>query len=102
MLATFSLVTLAWVFFRNNITKSVTILKKIMTVSFSDKINTPFNHVEMWFCVFLILFLLIKERYYQNIPTKNTAAFFILFVTLSFATYFLGVFITNQFIYFQF
>jgi len=101
-LITFTLVTLAWVFFRNNITKSIIILKRITTVSLADKINTPFNQTEMWFCVFLILFLLVKERYYQNIPTKSTPAFFILFITLSFVTYFLGVFITNQFIYFQF
>jgi alginate O-acetyltransferase complex protein AlgI len=102
ILTTFVLVTLAWVFFRNDLRKSLIILKKIPTLSLADKIHSPFNHVEMWFCVFLMLFLLIKEHYYQNIPTKNTAAFFILFTTLSFATYFLGVFVTNQFIYFQF
>lgn len=102
ILTTFSLVTIAWIFFRNTLRNSIIILKKIPTLSFADKIHTPFNQVEMWFCVFLMLFLLIKEHYYQNIPTKNTAGFFVLFITLSFLTYFLGVVTTNQFIYFQF
>ena len=102
ILTTFILVTVAWIFFRNNLRNSVIILKKIPTISLADKIQTPFNQVEMWFCVFLMIFLLVKEHYYQNIPTKNTIGFFVLFITLSFLTYFLGVVTTNQFIYFQF
>jgi len=102
VLITFVLVTLAWVFFRNSISRSIVILKKVTTLSLSETIQTPFNLVEMWFCVFLIFFLLIKERYYQHIPTKSTAGFLVLFATISFLTYFLGVFVKNQFIYFQF
>ncbi|MDQ6479484.1 MBOAT family O-acyltransferase [Dyadobacter sp. LHD-138] len=102
VLMTFILVTLTWVFFRNNITKSVIIFKQITTLSLSDKINTPFNHVEMWFCVFLIVFLLVKEHYCQHIPTKNTTVFVLLFITILSLVYFLGVVIKNQFIYFQF
>lgn len=99
---TFMLVTLAWVFFRNSIGRSVIILKGIANLSFSDKILTPLNSVEMWFCVFLIVFLLIKEHYYLKIPTRNTTVFFILFPIIAFLTYFLGVLTENQFIYFQF
>ncbi|WAC12009.1 MBOAT family O-acyltransferase [Dyadobacter pollutisoli] len=99
---TFMLVTLAWVFFRNSIGRSVVILKEIANLSFSDKILTPLNSVEMWFCVFLIVFLLIKEHYYLKIPTRNTTVFFILFPIIAFLTYFLGVLTENQFIYFQF
>jgi alginate O-acetyltransferase complex protein AlgI len=62
ILITFLLVDLAWIFFRNSIGRSVQILKKISTLSLADKIQTPFNEIEMWFCVFLILFLLIKEH----------------------------------------
>ena len=99
---TFMLVTLAWVFFRNSISESLVILGKIATLSFSEPILTPFNTVEMGFCVFLILFLLVKEHYYEKIPTHNTATFFVLFPIIAFLTYFLGVVSENQFIYFQF
>jgi alginate O-acetyltransferase complex protein AlgI len=102
ILVTFTLVTLAWVFFRNSISRSSVILKSIANVSLSDKILTPFNTVEMWFCVFLIAFLLIKEHYYERIPTKSTTLFFILFPMIVALTYFLGVMTENQFIYFQF
>lgn len=102
VVVTFILVGLAWIFFRNSIGNSMVILSKIVTLSLSDRIETPFNLVEMWFCVFLILFLLVKEHYCQNIPTKNTVVFFLLFITLSFLVYFLGVVTSNQFIYFQF
>jgi alginate O-acetyltransferase complex protein AlgI len=99
---TFMLVTLAWVFFRNSIGRSIIILKSIANLSLSDKIMTPLNSVEMWLCVFLIVFLLIKEHYYEKIPTRNTTVFFILFPIITFLTYFLGVLSENQFIYFQF
>jgi len=102
---TFILVTIAWIFFRNNqapVARSFSILQKILTVSFKEPLHTPFNQVEMWFCVFLIFFLLIKEHRYQIIPTGKTSFFFVLFFTISFLTYFLGVVTENQFIYFQF
>ncbi|NIJ51642.1 MBOAT family O-acyltransferase [Dyadobacter arcticus] len=102
LLITFTLVTLAWVFFRNSISRSVVILRGIANLSFSDQILTPFNAIEMGFCVFLIFFLLIKEHYYEKIPTHNTTLFFILFPITAFLTYFLGVMTENQFIYFQF
>jgi len=102
---TFILVTIAWVFFRNNLApvhRSFTILHKMATLSWSEPFYTPFNHIEMWFCVFLICFLLIKEHYFEKIPTKNTAVFYIYFCLIASLTYFLGVVTENQFIYFQF
>ncbi|MCF2491581.1 MBOAT family protein [Dyadobacter sp. CY347] len=102
VLLTFALVTLAWIFFRNSLSRSMVIFEKIGNLSLSDKILSPFNHVEMWFSVFLIGFLLWKEHYFEKIPTRNTALFFILFPTIAFLTYFLGVITENQFIYFQF
>ena len=102
---TFILVTLAWVFFRNKeapVKRSFTILGKIANLSWTEPLHTPFNHIEMWFCVFLIIFLLVKEHYYEKIPTSNTAVFFFLFPLITFLTYFLGVVTENQFIYFQF
>ena len=105
MIFTFVLVTIAWIFFRNNqapVGRSFSILHKISTVSFAEPLHTPFNQVEMWFCVFLIIFLLAKEHWYQHIPTRKTSSFFLLFCTTAFLTYFLGVVTENQFIYFQF
>ncbi|QRR03467.1 MBOAT family O-acyltransferase [Dyadobacter sandarakinus] len=102
---TFVLVTIAWVFFRNKeapVMRSFVILNKIFHLSWTDPLRTPFNAVEMWFCVFLIAFLLVKERFYKRIPTANTRLFFILFPVIAFLTYFLGVVTENQFIYFQF
>ncbi|MCF0039177.1 MBOAT family O-acyltransferase [Dyadobacter fanqingshengii] len=102
VLLTFALVTLAWIFFRNSLSRSMVIFEKIGNLSFSDQISSPFNQVEMWFCVFLIGFLLWKEHYFEKIPTASTAVFFILFPIIAFLTYFLGVITENQFIYFQF
>lgn len=102
VLLTFALVTLAWIFFRNSLSRSMVIFEKIGNLSFSDQISSPFNQVEMWFCVFLIGFLLWKEHYFEKIPTASTAVFFILFPIIAFLTYFLGIITENQFIYFQF
>lgn len=102
VMITFLLVTITWIFFRNPIDHSFSIIKKIMTLSLTENISSPFNVVEMWFCVFLIFLLLMKEHYFQKIPTRNTVSFFLLFISITFLTYFLGVFTKNQFIYFQF
>ena len=100
---TFTLVMLAWVFFRvEHTTDAFVILRKIAHVSFSDELKTPLNAAEMWFCVFLIIVLQIKEYYYLYVPTKNTAVFYTLFIGTLVLTYFFGVFGSNQFIYFQF
>lgn len=105
VLFTFSLVTLAWIFFRNvkqPISRALMIIDKIMHLSLSDKIVSPLNVTEMWFCVVLIGFLLLKEKYYLHIPTRNTPLFIALFVFTGFLCYFFGVFNSSQFIYFQF
>ncbi len=105
IITTFTLVSIAWVFFRNNmapVSRSFHILYKIATLSFSETINTPFNTVEMWFCVFLVLFLMLKEHYFEKIKTKNNLFFLVLFSVILVATYFLGLVTENQFIYFQF
>ena len=100
---TFVLIMLTWVFFRaHNLSDAFLILKRIATLSISDHIDSPMNSVEMWFSIFLIVFLLVKEQFYLTIPTRNTTRFAVLFVLLTFVTYLFGVFSSNQFIYFQF
>ncbi|CAG4990859.1 hypothetical protein DYBT9275_00628 [Dyadobacter sp. CECT 9275] len=105
MVVTFILVTIAWVFFRNDqapVHRSFSILHKIATLSWREPLYSPYNAVEMWFCVFLIFFLLVKEKYYERIPSENSKLFYILLPLILFLTYFLGVVTENQFIYFQF
>jgi alginate O-acetyltransferase complex protein AlgI len=102
---TFALVALTWVFFRNDkapVGQAFDILRKIFTLSWYEPLRSPLNSVEMWFCVGLIVFLLVKEHYYLRIPTRNTTFFFSLFAVLCVFIYFFGVFTSNQFIYFQF
>jgi alginate O-acetyltransferase complex protein AlgI len=102
ILFTFMLVTFTWVFFRNTLGNSLIILGKIAELSFSDTLVTPFNQTEMWFCVFLIVFLLIKEHYFEKIPTRNTGLFYLSFTLFTALIYLLWVVTENQFIYFQF
>lgn len=102
-LITFVLIMLTWVFFRaRSLSDAFLILRRIPTLSFSDHLDSPMNTIEMWFSIFLIVFLLVKEQFYLTIPTRNTFRFAALFVLITFATYLFGVFSSNQFIYFQF
>ncbi len=109
---TFVLVMLTWVFFAvgdnprmtfgQEVRSSFLILKKIMTLSFYDPVQSVLNSVEMWFCVVLIGVLLLKEHYLFHIPTRRNATFWSVFLVLVLVNYFFGVFESNQFIYFQF
>ena len=103
VLITFVLIMLTWVFFRaKSVQDAFLILGRIVTLSFRDHIDSPMNATEMWFSLFLIGFLLVKEYFYLYIPTRNTVRFAVLFVLITFVTYLFGVFSSNQFIYFQF
>jgi alginate O-acetyltransferase complex protein AlgI len=102
---TFGLVMLTWVFFRNHkapVGNAFHILGKIVFSPFDGPLSTPFNSAELWFCVFLVAVLFVKEKFYLTIPTRNTVLFFILFPLICFLSYLFGVFTSNQFIYFQF
>jgi alginate O-acetyltransferase complex protein AlgI len=100
---TFGLVMLAWVFFRaDTLRNAFVVFEKIFSASIQDIFASPLNHVEIGFSVFLILILMLKERFYFQISTKNDLRFYIMMVGFVVVNYFLGVFNTNQFIYFQF
>lgn len=102
-LITFILVMLTWVFFRaKGITNAKIILQKIFSFSFSDTISTPFHANEMIFCWLLIVLLLLKDKFWKVISTRNTPQFYVIFISFLVLSYFLGVFKANQFIYFQF
>lgn len=103
VLFTFALIMLTWVFFRaRTVGDAVLILQRIATLSLTDTLYSPLNATEMWFSLFLIAFLLVKEYFYLYIPTRNTARFYALFVLIMVVNYLFGVFSANQFIYFQF
>lgn len=103
LIGTFSLVTFAWIFFRAaNISLALGIVYKIFHISISESLSLNINSFEMWFIIFLLGGLLLKEKFYLTIPTKNTALFFPLFFMIVSCCYLFGVFGNNQFIYFQF
>ena len=103
ILITFGLVTLSWVFFRaRGLGNAKVILTKIFNPVTYTELASPFNVTEMWFCVLLILVLMLKEIYVPKIDTTRTPAFYAKFTLLMVDCYFLGVFTSNQFIYFQF
>ncbi|WP_394994055.1 MBOAT family O-acyltransferase [Emticicia sp.] len=100
---TFILVMFTWVFFRaKGMSNAKIIFKKIFSFSSYDAIATPFYFNEMIFCWVLIVILLLKDKFLRNISTQNTTKFYISFSILIILCYFLGVFTSNQFIYFQF
>lgn len=103
ILLTFSLVTLAWVFFRaDNVQKAFLIYSKIFSLSFKDSIQSLMSNGELIFSFALITGLLLKEKFYLNIQTQNNGRFYLIFITLVASCYLFGVFTNNQFIYFQF
>jgi len=100
---TFFLVCFAWIFFRaTNFSHAMQIINKIAHISLKDNLRFILNSTEMWFCIILILILLLKERFYLKIQTKNTASFFIVIAVVIFSSYLFGIFNNKQFIYFQF
>jgi alginate O-acetyltransferase complex protein AlgI len=104
MFSTFGLVMLAWVFFRaKGIHNALVILKKMLipTANYTD-FNMPFTSPEFIFCWVLIAVLFLKDIYVRQISTTNTSGFYVKFISLAVACYFLGIFTSNQFIYFQF
>ncbi|MDB5003964.1 MAG: alginate O-acetyltransferase [Mucilaginibacter sp.] len=100
---TFLLVSVAWIFFRATyVSDAIYIVKSIFHINFNDHVQFSLNNNEIWFSVFLIVLLCLKERFYLIIPTKKNLSFIILFSIIVFSCYFFGVFNNKQFIYFQF
>ncbi|MBK9508451.1 MAG: MBOAT family protein [Cytophagaceae bacterium] len=103
MVSTFVLVTVAWVFFRaKGLGNAKIILTKIITLNDFSRFEMPFTNSEFIFSWLLILILFLKDIYVKEISTKSTPAFYFKFAGLLILSYFLGIFTSNQFIYFQF
>ena len=100
---TFLLVSFAWIFFRSyDIAWAGKIIMKISTLRVSEPLLTPLSSAELWFCIILIIGLILKERFAFIIDTSNNLKFYGLMMLLVFGIYISGVFSQNQFIYFQF
>lgn len=103
ILITFLLVMFSWVFFRaRGLSSALTIFGKFVDFGAYSGFESPISHAELWFCLLLIAFLMWKEMFVKQINTEKTGAFYFKFSLLLVACYFLGVFTSNQFIYFQF
>ena len=103
IITTFLLVTFTWIFFRaDSIGESLVIIKKIASMSVTDHVQVPLNHAEMVFSFFLIIMLIVKEKYFFIIQTSNTLKWVLVFLLVSLSCYFFGIFNMKQFIYFQF
>jgi alginate O-acetyltransferase complex protein AlgI len=100
---TFVLVMLAWVFFRaTSFGDAILIFKKIFNPMAYGQVYNYLNNAEIWFGFFVILLLLVKEKYWFEINTKSNANFYLIFSIIAFLSYLFGVFQAKQFIYFQF
>jgi len=103
VITTFVLVTIAWVFFRaKGLGNARVILTKIITLDDFSRFEMPFSKAEFLFSWVLILILFLKDIYVKEISTKHTPSFYFKFAGLLILSYFLGIFTSNQFIYFQF
>lgn len=102
--ATFSLVTLLWIYFRApNVNTAWRVVREI----FSSSVLHPFNQEVanfglLVYCALLIVILMLKDRYMAIIPTRNNWVFYGVLSMLVICCYLFGVFNHKQFIYFQF
>ncbi len=100
---TFMLISFSWIFFRaHGFLNAKIIITKIFSIENYGVFKGPLNNLEMWFSFLLIVVLMLKEIYFEQIKTSNTKIFYLLFTFLLVFTYLFGVFSSNQFIYFQF
>lgn len=99
----FILADFAWIFFRaNNVTEAFQVISGIAGTTLNDAILSPYNLTETIFCMVMIGVLYVKEYFLPVIETRCNAQFWAIFLTLGLLSYLLGVFNSNQFIYFQF
>lgn len=100
---TFALVMLTWVFFRaDGLRQALTVLTQISTLSWQDPLQVVLAQSEMWLCVGLIGLLMLKDIYWPTLPAESWRKFLPMASILVVSIYLLGVFGSNQFIYFQF
>jgi D-alanyl-lipoteichoic acid acyltransferase DltB (MBOAT superfamily) len=100
--ATFGYTLLAWVFFRaENMHKAIDYLKAMLAFRGGSH-YVGMNRVELVFSFMLIAITLWREKAKPSHHIANNKLFYTYFALMAAICYFFGVFIENQFIYFQF
>ncbi len=102
ILVNFLLVTILWIFFRSeNIHHAFQYIKKMATFS-SGANYTGIDKIELLFSFLLILILIIREKLLPKHYIKKNNLFYLYTISMIAICYYFGVFVENQFIYFQF
>lgn len=98
----FAVVTFAWIFFRaHSMGDALLIVRTLATPALWHLPVLPVSEVEMVFCLLLITALFLKEHFLPDyVPARWS--FWPSLGVATFLCYLLGVFGSNQFIYFQF
>jgi D-alanyl-lipoteichoic acid acyltransferase DltB (MBOAT superfamily) len=100
---TFTLVTLAWVFFRiPKFSDLKLFFKQISSISFKDSLSFELNTNEIILCLTLVILLIFAEKWQWKKALLKGNYFWLVFLLCLTSVYFLGVFNLKQFIYFQF
>ncbi|MHA8065768.1 MBOAT family O-acyltransferase [Aquirufa sp. ROCK2-A2] len=100
---TFSLVTLAWVFFRIAKFSEVKLFfKQLSSISFNDSIKFALNTNEIILSLLLVVLLIVAEKWEWKKSLLKGNYFWLVFILSLTTIYFSGVFNLKQFIYFQF
>ena len=99
---TFAFITFSWIFFRaQDVGSAFKYIGRILKLQKgSDDIGI--NVSEFVFSICLIIILLVREKYVPGFLIKNNKLHYVYVTMMIMVCYFFGVFIENQFIYFQF
>ncbi|MCW3122629.1 MAG: rane bound O-acyl transferase family protein [Flavipsychrobacter sp.] len=100
--ATFVLVTFLWIFFRSqNVASAFYYIRFIC--SFKQGTNyIGISHAEFLFSLLVIAIMLLREKYIPAHFISSNKRFYAFLFSMIVICYLFGVFIENQFIYFQF
>lgn len=102
VVANFVLVTFLWIFFRSpNVAAAFSYIAKIFSFTGGSS-YVGVNRAELAFAAILIAIMLWREKYITTHYIRSNAAFYTYLGLMTAACYYFGVFIENQFIYFQF
>jgi D-alanyl-lipoteichoic acid acyltransferase DltB (MBOAT superfamily) len=104
VIITFCYLIFTWIFFRSSsINEAFYVIERIFTIkAITYSSYTIMTIRELCFCLFVIIALLMGEKYlYRSTELTNNKKITVI-VVLFFLSYFFGIFNEAQFIYFQF
>jgi alginate O-acetyltransferase complex protein AlgI len=98
----FIIVTFLWIFFRSeNVRAACSYIKSIFELKGGSN-YVGLNRTELLFSIALIVILMCRERFLPGHIIRNDKRFYLYTGFMVAICYFFGVFVENQFIYFQF